>query len=282
MLQASRERVTPEIAKNWLENANSENWRALLPRQYMPLAAAMSAGRWVEDNGDTITFDDRGVLVDGQHRLTAVVISGKTVWMLVVRGASRDSAKTKDTGVKRTTAGYLKHEGYKNTQVLSSACRWVYAFVAGGLDGGRADIPVLSTVEVLEMAEQYGDIVPACAYITGHVKISRLFRFAGAAAFCYAVAMAQDEENGRWFFDRLNTAADMPTGSPVLLFYRRMDNQGKGARRLVEAIETVALFLKAWNLTLRTPDIKLNRLIWTDEEPFPSIGIKPSDLQSDF
>lgn len=47
----------------------------------------MKTGRWVL-NGETICFDSNGVLRDGHHRLLAIIESGVTIEVLVVRGVA--------------------------------------------------------------------------------------------------------------------------------------------------------------------------------------------------
>ena len=46
-------------------------------------------------NGKTITFDANGRLLGGQHRLHAVVQSGKSLTTLVVRGLDPEILETK-------------------------------------------------------------------------------------------------------------------------------------------------------------------------------------------
>jgi hypothetical protein len=48
------------------------------------LATAMSTGRWIE-TGESIKFDQDGYLLDGKHRLAAVLASGTEQMMLVAR-----------------------------------------------------------------------------------------------------------------------------------------------------------------------------------------------------
>ena len=63
--------VTPEIAQEFLER--NHNNRKIKPRKVDKFAYQLSQGQWIT-NGDTIRFDVKGTLIDGQHRLKAVVI----------------------------------------------------------------------------------------------------------------------------------------------------------------------------------------------------------------
>jgi hypothetical protein len=69
--------ITPEQALEWLEHRNLQNRRVneAKVRQY---AEEMRQGSWSLTH-QPIAFDVRGVLIDGQHRLWAVVESDTTI-----------------------------------------------------------------------------------------------------------------------------------------------------------------------------------------------------------
>ena len=73
--------VTPELAESWLETGKTD--RPVSERRIDNFAAQMETGQWrLNHNG--IAFADNGTLLDGLHRLRAVIRSGKTVPMIVV------------------------------------------------------------------------------------------------------------------------------------------------------------------------------------------------------
>lgn len=91
-MKTSSIKVTPDIAKAWLDTCNKRNRK--VSRQHVnKLASEMLAGRW-SMNGETIVFDEDMTLIDGQHRLNAVVQSGVSVEMLVVSGIGDPRAFT--------------------------------------------------------------------------------------------------------------------------------------------------------------------------------------------
>lgn len=73
--------VTPELASGWLSSCNTRN-RKIVDAHVDRLAKEMRAGRW-QLTHQGIAFSNDHVLIDGQHRLWAVVISGVTVPMRV-------------------------------------------------------------------------------------------------------------------------------------------------------------------------------------------------------
>lgn len=84
MFSAEFETITPEKAALYLKK-NKGNYRAMVSRVVARYANDMATGRW-ETNGEPIQFDSDGFLVNGQHRLAAIVRAGVPIMMLVVRG----------------------------------------------------------------------------------------------------------------------------------------------------------------------------------------------------
>ncbi|NCC66460.1 MAG: hypothetical protein EOM15_17640 [Spirochaetia bacterium] len=88
VIDARLTRITPEMATRML-SGNKDN-RAINKSRVTLYAKAMKEGRWVE-NGQTIIISTDGFLIDGQHRLTALVAAGVTLEMLVVKLESKDN-----------------------------------------------------------------------------------------------------------------------------------------------------------------------------------------------
>lgn len=80
-MRASVIKVTPILAKAWLEQNKSN--RSLRPQRVNQYARDMKAGKW-NLTGQGITFAEDGSLLDGQHRLNAIVVANVSVYMLVV------------------------------------------------------------------------------------------------------------------------------------------------------------------------------------------------------
>ena len=100
MLKTQVEKITPEVAANYLK-FNTNNYRKMKRSRVLKYAEEMKAGRWLT-NGEAIHFDEDGTLVNGQHRLAAIVYSGVTVEMLVVRNIKKTESGIYDDGANRT------------------------------------------------------------------------------------------------------------------------------------------------------------------------------------
>ncbi len=121
--------VTPEMAKEWLER-NKVN-RRLSHRQVTWIAEQIRKGRW-ELIGDKILFDWHGNLIDGQHRLLAVTISGSSVEMEVGYGYDPLVRQLKDRGRKRQLSNDLKTDyGLTNTGTRQYYMNMAIELIAG-------------------------------------------------------------------------------------------------------------------------------------------------------
>lgn len=100
--------ITKEIADEMLKH-NTNNYRKVKWDIVHKYARVMANGFW-KNNGEAIVFDEDGTLKNGQHRLLAVLESGVSVTMLVVRGVSRDIT-TWDESRGRSITEKIKAEG---------------------------------------------------------------------------------------------------------------------------------------------------------------------------
>jgi len=117
-------RVTPQLAAEWLAK-NTEN-RPIKRFLVDDLCSAILNGRFLLTH-QPIAFAPDGRLLDGQHRLTAVVESGKTVPMLVAYNADPSTFYVIDAGTKRSIADGLAitHRTPMFAAVNVAACRVV-------------------------------------------------------------------------------------------------------------------------------------------------------------
>ncbi len=116
------EEITPEIAQGWItEDVNSNN-RNLVTKKVTQYARDMEEGRW-QFNNDAICFDVHGVLLNGQHRLHACVLSGKTLRSVIIRGMQRKAQKTMDQHSVRSVCGMLQIDGHQRSSRLGGALR---------------------------------------------------------------------------------------------------------------------------------------------------------------
>lgn len=115
--------------------------RPLRRHHVKKLALAMNDGRWRV--AQPILLNGDGTLLDGQHRLQAVIESGATIEMLVVRGVSTDSFDVIDQGVLRQACDLFAIRGGKNAV---KACAIATSMILRSNELSGADRGAVATV----------------------------------------------------------------------------------------------------------------------------------------
>jgi len=128
MTMSVKQFVTPAMATEWLaHNDMNRDLRRSTVNQY---AVAMQEGRWF-CNGQPIIIATDGTLLDGQHRLSAIVAYGKPVEMYVTRGIEKAAFDTIDNGVARKSAHVLQCKKVKHPNMCAAIARSSIAYVNG-------------------------------------------------------------------------------------------------------------------------------------------------------
>lgn len=124
------ELISPNIAERML--GNNENNRNVNSNHVLHLAHQMKTGNF-RLTGDTIKIAKSGRLLDGQHRLLAVIKAGLPVEFIVVRDLEEDVFKFIDTGKVRTATDVLTIAGVENAAKISSLVRFIISYKLGSL-----------------------------------------------------------------------------------------------------------------------------------------------------
>lgn len=122
------------VTRKYAESLLSENFkgnRNINRSHVKELADDMVNGRWVETN-DMICINDKGELINGQHRLTAVVESGVPCYFVIATGFPSESFNAMDTGtLTRSFKDQMKQISddplKRNSNIVSFIKNIVYA-----------------------------------------------------------------------------------------------------------------------------------------------------------
>lgn len=97
--------ITPSMAQRWLRDGNTAN-RPLVPSHAERLARDMKEGRWILTH-EGLAFDSHGRLLDGQHRLQAIILADVPVEMFVWFNITSEALLAINNGRKRTLVDAL-------------------------------------------------------------------------------------------------------------------------------------------------------------------------------
>lgn len=152
--------VGPELAEEWLKR-NRRN-RRIRPERVTRYAQQMKDGEWTV-SPDAIAFDYRGKLINGQHRLEAIIEAETTAQFILAIGLEPDAFKISDVGVKRTGGDILRIEGFKNPEELAAATRLMVLWSQDRLDEANKYENVYNDA-LVEMANLCSQVDPDSPY----------------------------------------------------------------------------------------------------------------------
>ena len=177
--------IDPATAKRWLEN-NFRN-RPIKEDVVQAYARDMINGVWVATH-QGVAFNDKDELIDGQHRLSAIVLAGVTVRMMVtfglpskIDGKEMTTMDCVDRGRTRSVADQLTiQHGFKNGSITASICSSL-ATICSGERTRR-----LSVGQTLEIYRAFEHEI---TWVIMHRAREHGLRSAGGlAAFAFALA----------------------------------------------------------------------------------------------
>ena len=234
------ENVTPELATAYL--SQNTNNRPLNQRRVQSYVNAMMRGEW-QFNGDPVRFDSEGVLIDGQHRLSAIEQSGIAQKILIIRDLPRTTFQTIDIGAKRSAGDLAALSGVKNTSTVTSGARLYLTWVKTGSIYATVD-KAPSNQEILDFVVSSQLAARAAAYIHGSASMRRLMA-PSVACFLYLAFSTVSEEKAIQFLNEVKEPTSVDWESPSFLLRERII-QSSMTKAKLKKNEMVALVMKAW------------------------------------
>ena len=233
--------VTPDMAQHWL-TFNVTN-RGIVNARVNQLKADMEDGNFCE-NGETIRFA-QGKLLDGQHRLTALIMAGVTLRLTIVVGLDPESQVTMDTGRSRTPRDVLTIEGLTKWEasVFGSA---VHGIISGCRNGIPSFAVKYTNREVRNFfLENRSQIEQTLSVIRDLPRKPTPLPFSRAMAMHYLFSI-KDRSLADVFFQRLFIGDNLPSTSPIFHLRSRLFND-LANRTKRTASQECGMIVKAWN-----------------------------------
>jgi hypothetical protein len=242
-ITAEVENVTPEMAASWLE-FNTRN-RSVAKLHVTVLAEEMQRGAW-HLSGEAIKFAPDGTLLDGQHRLHAIIASGMTVPMLVVRGVEHDAQATLDTGRKRGAGDALSINGIAHANLVAAAARVLlgYPFAHAGIANYR-----VALAKVIEFADAHPGLVDSAAFAHS-VTFVRGWTPKSLLAACHYVVAPTHREAYEAFIETVMSGVGVKDNSPELALIRFNQSVSSSRSRAASTGTHYVALARAFNASL--------------------------------
>lgn len=250
------ERITPSKAEKYMEAHVESGFgqRTLSPIHVDMLVRAITNGHWEKSNGETIKIAENGAILDGRHRLTAIIRSGKPVTVLVVHGVNPAAFSTIDTGRPRTMADLTRIKGLAHGALLASA-----ATLATSYSNRTSNLltPVTRMKhpkdEVLVKAATDNLLQGICVKTGAMFK--RIFPVPSSIAFAYWVAAKHNRGEADAFFERVSSGENLGVSDPAFTLREKLI-QMKASRGSVNRDDVIYYILRAFRAHLRGEKLK--------------------------
>jgi hypothetical protein len=276
------ETITPKRAMEWIEASDKVKQRPLLQTRVDFLVNQIKRGAY-ELNGEAVIISSDGTVMDGQHRLWAVIQADMAIESVVVRGVDPNTFDTIDSTGGRSASDVLAIL-FKNTKQPPGAMRVNVLKMIG---------PALSVVlncnrstgefkqfkgmkarlhnhVVIEYVEKHPILVQQAIFLDTLPSLPRVPK-SGCLAILH---LCEPAFQGvvREFVTAVYSDVKHEEGSPALALRRKALQEPPG-HDFVNTADRLGFLIKAWNFwSANYPVAVLKSNI---SEGFPKLRLKP-------
>jgi hypothetical protein len=233
--------VTPSMATLWL-TLNTVN-RHVRNNKVIQYAVDMLDGNW-KLTGEAIKFSVTGRLLDGQHRLQAIVEADVAVPMFVVRGLPDDTQPYMDSGMARLASDNFHMTGEAHPSVLAGAARI-------GILADRGLLYRDKKLHGVSHAQVYGWVaanptVRRSVHYTQSGAPKKILLRPSIRAYCHFRFAEVDTDAADEFFGSLGSLVNIPNGSPIHAVDSRL-RQLRDKSVAAEVRDLLHMMFRGWN-----------------------------------
>jgi len=222
--------LTPEEASKILAVSEAIVQRPLRSALVDRIARSISAGEW-RSTHQAIALDGRGAVIDGQHRLHAIVKAGVPVMVTIARDVDPASFDVIDTGASRTPGDVLHIAGHARASILAAGARYLLSYdaIAGTTELLNTYRSRFSTRQILAEANSERGKVLASAIPVGATIARNLGRNGFGAWIAVFVTLLRTEPDVNPstavdFLGGLRDGTNLSAGSPILALRRYLSS----------------------------------------------------------
>ena len=242
--------ISPAYAKFLLDMSKSSGFvnRKLSMRIVHRYANAMRNGEWVLSN-DAILVTKNGKLINGQHRLMAVIESGTTQRFLIMTDADETMFKYLDGGVKRTLNDFMWASGLTDsTPAMAGASYYIINMFDRNeffLKLHKSHVTYGYEEKVRTLLNKHYDL-----FLRAQVQQKRQSKnsFIPTKAFmvCYVLFSFADPDNAELFFDALYTK-DWGSNKVLIATFNTLQRLPKNLNTESRNLQVMKVLFAGWN-----------------------------------
>jgi hypothetical protein len=239
--------ITPKIAAEMLER--NKNNRRLRPPIIQEYTRQMLAGLWKEETGEAIKVDYNGNIIDGQHRLHAIIKSSSTLSFLLITDLDPEIFSVLDTGLNRTASDTVQNAGHLNANNIAAAVRKYFLIKAERYANRTgAKYSGISNREILAAYNKNEKFwIAANSMCEKWYRDSNRILTLSEITALYAAFYDINQDDAFSFMDSLSTGVNLEQDNPIRLLREKLFFAKMNTRFSMIASVKMALVFKAWN-----------------------------------
>ena len=215
--------MTPEWAEEILTKSSFKN-RRIRVANLERLVTAIEKDQWLPTS-QGIALDHDGNLLDGQHRLVAVVKAKKSIKIMLARGLDPKAFSVLDSGCSRTAGDALAVAGCSSSNPAAAAIKlYIMYYEHPDRLWGEKVRPAHNTI--LQQWKDKREIIDQ--YVSDIQGIWRKYR-AFQLSPCIAFALIADDAGWKYdevieYFCVFGSGANLKEDSPILSYRNQLAN----------------------------------------------------------
>lgn len=263
-------KVTPSMASELLKkNSNNRRINQGIVANY---ASMMINGKWKEDTFELIKIDLNGNILDGQHRLTAIVKSGISINLHLVDGMEENVFDVLDTGKKRNTTDIFHISGVKNSNIMPSIIKLHQFLLENRNTRHSRHMSNVESLELYNKRQTFYDEIAKCT-LTYYNNFSKLVAPQYIGGILSYIADHYDLDYAKRFMTALVNGENNKTNA-INLFTKKIIDSRISKKYTMTDTMLIALFLKTFACWRDRKSVNFLKFTFeTDIFPF----LKPTD-----
>lgn len=246
--------LTPDMASKLLErNTHNRSISGSRVEQYM---TDMKAGNWAF-NGEAIKIAADGQILDGQHRLWAIVEGETAIQTLLITGLANQAQETMDQGRPRSLGDVLKLRGEPQFTTLAATTKLVAFYMRDGVPFQAAYKPGITVHEALRTLERNPEIRDS---VEKAYDLRKPWLPVSALAALHFLFATVDQEDADDFVFKLTRGEQLVAADPIWVLRERLIKAHGSRLEAIEPRVKLAFVIRTWNAYRRNEQIV--RLVW--------------------
>ena len=235
--------IRPQDATTWLKcNRNNRHVRSA---HVNFLAQEITNGNW-QVNGQAIVIADDEQVLDGQHRLLAIIEAGQPIQSLVVYGISPEAFRTIDTGAVRTGADaltlYFHEEPQSHVSSVAVAAQWCFRLERGMVSGKLR----MSNTDVIEYVKAHTSMFACAENLASMPREARPISM-GCGVALYEMFQRKHSDQADTFMHNFFTGENLVKTDPEYLLRQILIRDAEQRTAKLPLRIRMRMVIKGWN-----------------------------------